>query len=299
MDKNLHKKVMLEVIDRLNKTNKVFILKGGTSLYLCYGLDRFSTDIDLDSKNVSMKEIIEKYCKEKGYQYFLKKDTDTVQRYTIHYDKNDNEAILKIELSFRDSGKYNKVIDKNGIKVYDINTLMNMKLLAGLNRTKIRDLYDICFIYNNYEKELNDSNKQLVSNYVQLKGISYFDYLIKTQGDDEVIDKEKFEESFLKMVYSIEEKKEIQGEMTMYIYDKGEMVRLIKKDYIEKFFKEDESKGNRIWDILKKKLSVEGKKYKEATYRVKEDEKDCCIYGINMNVEYANELYAMNKKNKE
>ena len=50
MNQTLHKQVMLNFLTELNQKSIDYILKGGTALFLCYGLDRFSTDIDLDSK---------------------------------------------------------------------------------------------------------------------------------------------------------------------------------------------------------------------------------------------------------
>jgi predicted nucleotidyltransferase component of viral defense system len=39
---------MVSYLLLLNKRTDQFILKGGTALARCYGLDRFSEDIDLD-----------------------------------------------------------------------------------------------------------------------------------------------------------------------------------------------------------------------------------------------------------
>lgn len=40
----------------LNKQTDQFVLKGGTALSLCYGLDRFSEDIDLDGRKQELKK---------------------------------------------------------------------------------------------------------------------------------------------------------------------------------------------------------------------------------------------------
>ena len=45
----MHRHVIKTFLTELNSCgNDRFILKGGTALMLCYGLDRFSEDIDLD-----------------------------------------------------------------------------------------------------------------------------------------------------------------------------------------------------------------------------------------------------------
>ena len=43
-----HIEIMRNFLTELNKETDTFILKGGTSLLLAYGLDRFSEDINLD-----------------------------------------------------------------------------------------------------------------------------------------------------------------------------------------------------------------------------------------------------------
>lgn len=59
-----HKKVIETVLSIFNKNTDKYILKGGTALMQCYGLDRFSEDIDMDSIDTdSEKYIITKVTK--------------------------------------------------------------------------------------------------------------------------------------------------------------------------------------------------------------------------------------------
>ena len=55
-----------DVIDRfllyLNSKTDQFILKGGTALLECYGLDRFSEDIDFDGKESNIGEYVAGFC---------------------------------------------------------------------------------------------------------------------------------------------------------------------------------------------------------------------------------------------
>lgn len=46
---------------------------------MCYNLDRFSEDIDLDSTNKNIKKYIDNFCKKNNFQYNIAKDTDTVK----------------------------------------------------------------------------------------------------------------------------------------------------------------------------------------------------------------------------
>ena len=197
-NKEKHKEIIKKILLDINKNSNDFVLKGGTALFLCYNLDRFSTDIDLDSKR-DLDSYLTAFCEKENYELFIKKNTDTTKRYTIHYN-NDNENILKIEISHRNKENLYDKVKIDGITTYSIDNLFSMKLSALSGRTKIRDLYDICFIYNNFKDKLSNTNIILLDNNLSQKPADYFEYLIKTQGDDEFIDNEKFEDSYLKMI---------------------------------------------------------------------------------------------------
>ena len=69
-----HGKVIDDFLKDLSTTQKdAFILKGGTALLKCYGLDRFSEDIDLDGTKKNIKEFVDKFCKKYGYEYRIAK----------------------------------------------------------------------------------------------------------------------------------------------------------------------------------------------------------------------------------
>lgn len=191
-----HRVVIDKFLKYLNGTNSNYILKGGTALLLCYNLDRFSEDIDLDSNGSSnIKRIVNDFCKENNFSYRIAKDTIYVNRFLIHY--NDMNKPLKIEVSNRnrkvDENSYTSI---NNISVYNINKLCVMKAVAYNARDKIRDLYDITFICNNYWNELATETKEFVKMNLEYKGIEQFDYLINTQKD-ELIDKEKLSNDFV------------------------------------------------------------------------------------------------------
>ena len=87
-----------------------------------------------------------------------------------------------------------------------------MKASAYSGRDKIRDLYDICYICNNYWKELSEDVKNMIRVAVEYKGLEQFEYVIKDQKD-ELIDNEKLTIDFLKMYHKLGllvEKDEIQ-----------------------------------------------------------------------------------------
>ena len=164
---------------------------------VCYGLDRFSEDIDLDAKDQNIAEYVVGFCEENQYDFRVAKDTDTVKRYMIHYG-NEGKP-LKVETSFRRKHIPAEETTKiNDVQVYRINPLCAMKVNAYMGRDKLRDLYDITFICNNYFDELQPEIKALLQNALMYKGMEHFDYIVSQQQDD-LIDENRLAESFLKM----------------------------------------------------------------------------------------------------
>ena len=198
--------VMKDFLMFLNSKSDRFVLKNGTALSMCYNLDRFSEDIDLDGfdKNNFFK-IIELFVLEakKKYptiSYRKGKNTDTVKRAFIHYG---GIKPLKVEVSYRLKSISNEEYCKiNGIVVYNIQNILSFKLNAFNSRNKIRDLSDIVFIYMNYKKHINKNLIDMLSDAIAFKGIEQFDYLIKNQTD-ELIDNDKLAENFLSMYYDL------------------------------------------------------------------------------------------------
>ena len=202
MDREKHREVIDSFLGYMNDRTDHYILKGGTSLMECYNLDRFSEDIDLDSTDRdSIDNIIQGYCKEHGYeQPRLAKDTPTVKRYFIHYETSNPSGEvkpLKVEVSFRSKLINPEEVCKiNGISVYSINRICQMKCSAYNSRDKIRDLYDIVYIYREFKDELSPTSIDTIGDAFSYKGIEYVDYLLSDQKDD-LIDKDKLASDFL------------------------------------------------------------------------------------------------------
>ena len=194
-----HIEIMRNFLTELIKETDTFILKGGTSLLLAYGLDRFSEDIDLDGEKRRLKGFIESYSQKHGFSFRIAKDTPTVERFMLAYDPSIQKP-LKIEISYRSrsipANTHHRV---NGIEVYTIDRICQLKTGAYQGRDKIRDLYDICFICDRY--------------------FDYFDYVTSTQ-DDALIDKDALAGLYLNMfekldlLYSEEEAKTISAKET-------------------------------------------------------------------------------------
>jgi len=195
--KKRHGEVIVSFVKYLNAKTKDFILKGGTALSLCYYLDRFSMDIDLDGRIKGLIVLVEGYCTENGYSYRVAKDTATVERCFIDYGNKGRP--LKVEVSYRRKTiPTEETVVVDGITVYGIEQLCVMKTNAYAGRDKIRDLYDVAFICSNYFDRLSTQTIALLRGAVEHKGIAQFDYVVRNQPD-ELIDIDKLAEDFLKM----------------------------------------------------------------------------------------------------
>jgi len=195
--KKRHGEVIVSFVKYLNAKTNDFILKGGTALSLCYCLDRFSMDIDLDGRVKGLVALVEGFCAENGYSYRVAKDTATVERCFIDYGNKGRP--LKVEVSYRRKTiPTEETVVVDGITVYSIEPLCVMKTNAYSGRDKIRDLYDVTFICNNYFDQLSPQAIALVRGAVEHKGIAQFDYVVRNQPD-ELIDIDKLAEDFLKM----------------------------------------------------------------------------------------------------
>ena len=201
-----HKQTVIDTIKEINKESDAFVLKGGTALLLCYGLDRFSVDIDLDApgeKNAALRErlygIVEDLCQKREWAFRVGKDTETVQRFFIHYGKDEGQIEpLKIEVSYRHNRLDDEEIDTiDGIAVYTLDALTQRKAGAYQQRDRVRDLYDLCFICDKEYESLSKESIRAIKRAFEYKVVELLDYLAATQPDP-LIDFEVLEERFLR-----------------------------------------------------------------------------------------------------
>jgi len=210
-EQQLRRQLIKDFLDFLNSCSDLLVLKDGTALMMCYGLDHFSEDIDLDmlsSDKTVMQNILQKYCSKTGYTFRTAKQTNTTERYILHYD---DTQTLKIEVSHRKVASKKNIKQINGIQVYDIDTLCILKKGAYDNRMRIRDLYDLVFICNNYWNELSPVVKSGVLESLSRDVLERFDYLIR-QEHYEYIDVKKLENNLLELLFSLEIIKENKQE---------------------------------------------------------------------------------------
>jgi hypothetical protein len=140
-------------------------------------------------------DYVERFCEGNRYTYRVGKDTETVKRAFIDYGEQGTP--LKVELSYRrlaiEKQDFNVI---EGIAVYSVDQLCQMKAAAYLSRDRIRDLYDLTFLIDRYYDKLSIASKEAVRNAFEYKDLDQFDYLIKTQ-DDPLINIDAMETRFL------------------------------------------------------------------------------------------------------
>lgn len=178
-----HEKLMESILKNLSDTP--LVLKGGSALYLGYGLNRFSEDLDFDSlKKLNLLNKIKSSAPPDIAidDIQIKKDTDTVSRYIVHYhiQGTNIKDFLKLEVSYRTPVNDEQVVIKDGIRLLSIERIIDNKLKAAYDgesvRTKTRDLFDLHFLASKYSehfdldlaKRLNDFAKEpdkLISRY--------------------------------------------------------------------------------------------------------------------------------------
>ena len=202
----LHLKMMRAIAEQVNNTP--YVLKGGAALILTRELDRYSTDLDFDSAlKLNLKSRIEQAIGGvEGIELKslkLVKDTDTVQRYKIHYQHrsagHDEDTLLKIETSLRVPPKPEEIETVSGIKTYRIDYQFNQKLAAAQERTKIGDLYDLAFLVNQHGSQL--SNEQIEAAYEFAKDPDQLisRYSSSIRADDILRTPEKIEDTVLSL----------------------------------------------------------------------------------------------------
>ena len=178
-----HGQAMADFLQYLNSRTSNLVLKGGTALTQCYGLTRFSEDLDFDGISREIGAILISFARERGYGLSVGKDTETVQRFYLDYGVANHR--LKVETSYRRQHiPEEDVVKVAGITVYTINRLASQKGVAYGARERLRDLNDVAFMINNHAEQIHPETISAIRDAVAFKGIEQFDYLIETQHDE-------------------------------------------------------------------------------------------------------------------
>ena len=168
----IHKKLIETIVKGL--ANKPLVLKGGTSLMLAYGLDRYSEDIDYDSNTkvdlpAAVHTIMQNHTR-MDYAIRTKKHTDTTSRIFVDYSTEKvNKETLKIEVKNNLVLQLDEIRNDPGFLVYSINHICQNKIDATTTRIKPRDLYDLAFIARHHAARLNETNLRQLEHIAENK----------------------------------------------------------------------------------------------------------------------------------
>jgi predicted nucleotidyltransferase component of viral defense system len=147
----------IEVLDRLKsgKFLDALIFTGGTMLRLCYGLDRFSVDLDFWlCKEINVEDYFKK-LKEFLSRHYTVKDAEN-KFYTMIFGirSKDYPRSLKIEIR-KKPGRFKTEMAiaysryaniQVFVKALSLHEVMRSKIEAFLSRKEIRDVFDMEFL---------------------------------------------------------------------------------------------------------------------------------------------------------
>ena len=141
------KKILKEIFT--SEISDFLCFKWGTLTYFCYGLDRFSTDIDMDILDLQHEEKIIEIVRKILYQLWdIKNETlcKTLHRWIFRYDERSMNIKVELNKRVRKSNTYDfKNIDGMKIRCITKDSMCANQLVALYERLKNRDLYDVNF----------------------------------------------------------------------------------------------------------------------------------------------------------
>jgi len=147
----------LEVLDKLNsgKLLKNIVFTGGTMLRLCFGLDRYSLDLDFwIVHNIDADKLFKdlKACLSESY---VIKDC-AHKFYTLLFELKSRDYPRSLKLEIRKEAKkikteqaiaYSKHSNTQVIlKIASLEDMMKAKIEAFLERKEVRDIFDMEFL---------------------------------------------------------------------------------------------------------------------------------------------------------
>jgi predicted nucleotidyltransferase component of viral defense system len=147
----------LEVLDKLNSGRFLphFVFGGGTALRLCFGLNRFSVDLDFWLvKNTDTKSLFKELKKYLASFYEIKDSADKF--YTLLFELRSKVYPRSLKIEIRKEAK--KVKTEQAIayspysntqvllRVVTLEDMMKAKIETFLERKEIRDVFDMEFL---------------------------------------------------------------------------------------------------------------------------------------------------------
>lgn len=179
----------IEVIDRMNSGRLLapLVFVGGSMLRLCYGLNRYSVDLDFWYDGRTSPDRFFEKCKDFLGRYYSFRDTQN-KFYMILFELKSKSypGALKIEIrkerkDFRteDAIAFSRYSNLQIMtKVATLEDIMRSKVEALLDRNEIRDCFDIEFLY---KKGISLPGEQLVKEKLirKVDAFTQKDYRVK------------------------------------------------------------------------------------------------------------------------
>ena len=167
------------------------VFKGGTSLMICYNLDRFSEDLDFNIvEEIDINKLLTKivsFFKKIGYEssFSFKRKTHSSQTYMfyiqgpLYMGKPESQTTFELDFSNRED-IYLQYIPKKVHHIFDefpqfyINTLSLEEICAEkfrciLTREKARDVYDLYYLL----QRNTTINRDLINKKLQIYSLTY------------------------------------------------------------------------------------------------------------------------------
>lgn len=179
----------MEALDRL-KSGKFLdklVFTGGTMLRLCYGLNRFSVDLDfwlykeinVKAYFVRLKEVLSKYytirdAEDKFYTLIFEIKSENYPR-TLKIEIRKKAEKIRTDMSIAYSKYSNTQVL---VRTLALQEVMNSKIEAFLNRKEIRDVFDIEFLLKR-GIELKTTKEELQKLLEGIKTLDKKDYSVK------------------------------------------------------------------------------------------------------------------------
>ena len=201
----------LEVLDKLNSQRLLsgLVFVGGTMLRLCYGLNRFSVDLDFWTSKKNPDSLFDslKACLEESYRL-----TDSAKKhYTLLFEMRSPIYPRSLKLEIRKELK--NIIPEQAIAysphantqvklpVISLKDMMKAKTAALLDRKQVRDAFDIEFLLRKGIM-LELSLKEAKNTLNVLDGFSKNDYRVVLGALLEAKDKEYYSKEGFKLLHS-------------------------------------------------------------------------------------------------
>lgn len=167
------------ILAKLYEEFNTIYFKGGTCLQKCYGIKRFSEDLDFNYVNIEMKEIIEFVENTFETKIIDYNKTKFGIGFSIRFNgilyNGTNQSMCKISFDFRNRDIYNKPLKRMIRPIYhdlpsyfllalNEEEILAEKIRAIITRYKARDVYDMNeLLLNKVKIDFELVNKKLAT----------------------------------------------------------------------------------------------------------------------------------------